>query len=178
MKKIAATVGMVMVASLLAYVAVAQQPKPGQKPGAGTPPPRQGQRRGPNPAAGMINASKQVPNAYIILGRALPIYGGNRVAAMRLCAVAEKEILLGLKSADKPTAVGQDKQADNESASKYSAKQVKQSNGALTRAAEILEHVQLVLKKDKNEFDGHRKAAVKAIDEAIAKIRAAQALAR
>lgn len=158
----------------LATAGLAQQGRPG-RPAANAPRATAGQNNRQDPSdALMRRAAKEIEKAHDILGHALPIYHGHRVAAMQDCRDAEKEIAQGLRfdRRNDNNSAGA-KVQDNESSEKYSKEQIQRSNAMLRKAAEILQHAKGDLQKGSNDYGGHRVAAIKEVDSALAQIKQA-----
>lgn len=174
MKNLTIAAACLVLTMTLASTGFAQQGRPG-RPAANAPRSTAGQNNRQDPSdALMRRAAKEIEKAHDLLGRALPIYHGHRVSAMQDCRDAEKEIAQGLRfdRRNDNTAAGA-KVNDGESADKYSKEQVQRSNALLKKAGEILVHAKGELQKGANEYGGHRAAAIKEVDSAIAQIKLA-----
>ncbi|MBS1707920.1 MAG: hypothetical protein JSS65_04270 [Armatimonadetes bacterium] len=160
---------------VLASSAVAQQGRPGRS--ANLQPKQTNQtRRGDASDMVLRKAAKEVARARDLLGHALPIYQGHRVAAIQETKDADKEIALGLRfdrNHEGRGAGAQAAQNDNDDPAKHSKEQVARSNRMLVQAGEILVGAKKQLQGAEHDYGGHRVKAVQEIDEALKQIETA-----
>ena len=121
-------------------------------------------------------AVDEINKGLSALRQGLPIYNGNRVDAIEFGSLAKSEILVGLLEQRLDNrAKSQQREMDNDSARKYSERQIHNSNEKLVMAGHHFENALGILNRTNWDYDGHKTAAVRDLRRALDEIRAALA---
>ena len=127
----------------------------------------------------LIQALKSTREGVQLMRKALPIYHGHRVKAMKLSRLGIKQILLALKNAPADKLTAQQVAAkmgmeDETPLRKYTPQEIVRSHGLMRQARAKLVQAYAALGRAKSDYNGHRTSAQefvrlagKQIDEAL-----------
>lgn len=112
----------------------------------------------------MTQALKSTRQAVQLMRKALPIYHGHRVKAIKLSRLAIKEVLLALKNAPAGKLSARQMAAklgaeDEVPLRKYTQVEINRSHALMRQARTKLEQAYAALGRAKSDYNGHRSAA-------------------